>query len=50
MFMGVITQPNPERNFTGLVSLKRFSEQQQLQRGTYHKRFHLDYQVNPVDF
>jgi hypothetical protein len=46
MFMGVITQPNAERNFSELVSLKRSSEQQLLQRGTYCKRFHLDYQAN----
>jgi hypothetical protein len=46
MFMGVITQRNPERNFSGVISLKRLSEQQQLQRGTYRTRFHLDYHVN----
>jgi hypothetical protein len=46
--MGVITRPNAERNFSGLVSLKRLSEQQLLQRGTCCKRFHLDYQVNQL--
>jgi hypothetical protein len=46
MFMGVIAQPNVERNFRGLVSMKRLSEQQELQRGTYRTRFHLDHHIN----
>jgi len=46
MFMGVIAQPNAERNFSGLVSMKRLSEQQELQRGTYRTRFHLDHHIN----
>jgi hypothetical protein len=46
MFMGVITQPNVERNFSGLVSLKRLSKQQQLQRGTYQKRVQQDDRVH----
>jgi hypothetical protein len=46
MVMGVITQPNAERNFNRLVSLKRLSEQQELRRGTYHTRFYLDHHVN----
>jgi hypothetical protein len=33
MFMGVITQPNEERNVSGLVSLKRLSKQQQFKEG-----------------
>jgi hypothetical protein len=43
MVMGVITQLNAERNFKGLVSLKRLSEQQELQRGTYRTQCHLDH-------
>jgi len=30
MFMGVIAQPIAERNFSGLLSMKRLSEQQEL--------------------
>jgi hypothetical protein len=46
MFMGVITQPQQENNFNGLLSMKRLSEQQILLRGTHRHRFHLDYDVN----
>ena len=46
MFMGVITQPQRENNFNGLLSIKRLSEQQVLLRGTHRHRFHLDYDVN----
>jgi hypothetical protein len=46
VFMGVIAQPNAERNFSGLVLMKRLSEQQELQQGTYRTRFHLDHHVN----
>ena len=44
--MGVITQPQQENNFNGLLSMKRLSEQQVLLRGTHRHRFHLDYDVN----
>jgi hypothetical protein len=46
VFMGVIARPNAERNFSGLVSMKRLSEQQELQRGTYQTQFHLDHHIN----
>ncbi len=37
MFIGVITQPQPENNFNGLLIIKQLSEQQIL---------HLDYNIN----
>jgi hypothetical protein len=46
MYMGVLTEPVAERNFNGMLSLKRLSTQQQLQRGTYRYRFHIDYDIN----
>ena len=46
--MGVITQPQEEHNFNGLLTIRRLSEQQQLQWGTYRYRFHLDYHVNQL--
>jgi hypothetical protein len=48
MFMGVITQPNEEQNSNGLVSLRRLSRQEILQRETYRYRFHLDHHVNQL--
>jgi hypothetical protein len=48
MFMGVITQPNDEHNYNGLVSLRRLSRQEILQRETYRIQFHLDNHVNQL--
>jgi hypothetical protein len=48
MFVGVITRPNEEHNFSGVVSLKQLSRQHQLLRDTYRYRFHLDYHVNQL--
>ncbi len=46
--MGVITQPNEEQNFNGLVSLRRLSRQEILQQETYRYRFRLDHHVNQL--
>ncbi len=42
MFMGVITTPQEQHNFNGLVTIKRLSRQERLQRGTHRFRFHID--------
>jgi hypothetical protein len=48
MFMGVITQPQEEHNFSGAIKIKWLSEQQQLQRDNCRSRFHLDYHMNQL--
>ncbi len=46
MFMGVITAPQEQHNFNGLITIKRLSRQERLQRGTHRSRFHIDHYVN----
>jgi hypothetical protein len=46
MFMGVITEPIPEQNFDGKISLLRLSRQEELAKGTHRYRFHIDHEIN----
>ncbi len=48
MVMGVITAPQEQHNFNGLITIKLLSRQERLQRGTHRFRFHMDHYVNWV--
>jgi hypothetical protein len=48
MFMGIVTAPLDEHNFSGKIRIIRLSKQYRLQQNTYHQRFHDDHDVNQL--